>query len=966
MESFALLMAALLALGTYKVPDINPDFLSKANPEQRVELFYKTCSELMNMKAFKEENNAVDFDVLAGFAADILKNKSKEEPSKATSASDFKFQQLSKILSADKLIGFYSDVCKQKKIESYTQYQLGEAVDIYLKLNSELPSAEGIDKILPQTSYLEDRDGNLISEIYFTEGRRLWANADELPDQLIKAFVAIEDKRFFSHNGVDENGLVRAFLKSMSGSLQGGSSITQQLTKNLYFKNELEKEKETGDIKYTIIRKIKELLQTRKIESKYNKNQIINFYLNLIYLGRNSWGVKTAAKNYFNKKLKELTLSEMAFLAALPKGPNNYEPTLFSKRAHERKNLVLEKMLEATDSKSATFITSDQKTKAQTENLNFIDVKVQNNAPYFADHILSLMADKSELINNSSGQFKIKSTISLAVQKDLESALRESLAEYEISNKLARWSGPLTNISKYLNQKDTEGNPLPWLPVFKIRSLSFIEGDLEPGVILDKKQNQVTVGLRDGKTYPLTQNSISFTSGKLKFGDVVYVVLQENNKVRLHYIPKIQGAAIAMDVKNGDVIAMTGGFSFITHPFNRAIKGFTSPGSVVKPFFYVSALQKGFQPNILIPNESILISGKSGCKPWAPQNYGFDQSPVETMRYCLEHSKNLCIANLMANNPNGPEDLFQNFRSLTQELGMYKEPSQCYPLTLGAQSTSILRVAKAYSTLANGGQIIEPRFYAATKLDDKVIVETPVLAKQVSSLDVTSISQVRHMLQGVIERGTGNAFKNLSPFVAGKTGTSQSFKSTWFAGFSNQVAVVVYIAYDNNTPLNKGSTGGELALPVAAKIFESTFKNYKKPTPLIEEVKNVAFQNVDYRSGEVLPKNIRGNQVIQEAFRPGIAIAENDTVAQRNKRNVPTKNDTDDSSDDFEREQSDRDQFIEREERRRMERPRRRQNQPWWDDEGQFEQDPFFEAPRRRIERRPQPSRNRGGQNWWD
>lgn len=949
MESFALIMAAILALGTYKVPEVNKDYLLKANPQQRVEVFHKTCQSLMNMSAFKEEGENINFDVIVGFAADILKTKDKQEITPTTTASDYRFYQLAKIIAPEKLIGFYTDVCREAKPEAYEKYDLAEAVNLFVKTVDELPSVDALDKALPQTIYIQDRDGNKISEVYKPENRRSWVDYKYIPQHVINAFVATEDKRFFQHNGVDENGLVRAFLKSMSGSLQGGSSITQQLTKNLFFKADVEKEKETGDIKLTILRKIKELLQTRKIETKYSKAQIIQYYLNLIYLGRNSWGVRTASHNYFGRELNQLTLSEIAFLAALPKGPNNYEPAIYMNRALERRNLVLNRMAEAKLANGKPFISEEEKRTALNNKLDFVQPTTPNNAPYFVDHLKGEIGADQWI----KGSVFIKSTIQSQVQVDTEIALGEALNNFELAHGLQKWLGPLSNISKYLSQKGPAGEELSWQDVFKIRSQKFANTRLGIGVIIDEQKK--IVGLLDGQELRLDQRSLKLTKNSLKYGDIIYVKPVEQGFAQVINVPKIQGAAIAMDINSGDVIAMTGGFSHATNPFNRATKAFTQPGSALKPFFYLGALQNQYQPNVMVANTQTYLPGKSGCKPWGPQNYGGEESRFETLRYCLEHSKNLCVANMMSNHSAGPEPLFQSFRSLMEELEVYKDPSQCYPLVLGAQATTVYRLARAYATIANGGYLVKPRFYTTNSTIPGF--ENAVVRNKIQSVDEVSLAQMRSLLQGVIGRGTGSSMKKYAKIMGGKTGTSQSSKSTWFAGFSNDVVVVVYIAYDDNRSMGEKATGGDIALPVVAKIFESTFSNYKKPVEINSTVAGTVNRLVDYRSGELISRPSGDGVSINEIFRANVKI---ESAPVLTKKEQPANSD---GANFFDKMMSDGpelpkaqsrvsevpfDDFFENQNRRQAPAPRSRRNddfKPWWDerDRGSFEEDPFFE-----------------------
>lgn len=961
-------MAAFLSIAPYQRNQAISTDLNGASPETVVQLYHETCQGLLNLPQFKDEDFDPDIMVQfvssliqarkeeaqqkeqekaqqqenpdnkaggvsatqpqqdsdtspsatpgstassssgaensPGSTAEAASGSS-QEPEASKSRGEKKFDEFSQLFDFEKLIQFYELICKEPKPEAYESLELKTAVAFYLQVVKELPDLSVFERPLPQASRVLDRHGQLISEVFAYRNRREWVSVSEIPDIVQKAFVAIEDKRFFSHNGVDQIGLVRAMVNTMTGSIQGGSSITQQLAKNLFFIDDVEKENSGGRLEDTVRRKIKEFVTAFEIEQRYSKAKILEMYLNRIYMGRSSWGVRTAAKAYFKRDLDELTLSEVAFLAALPRGPNNYEPELYKPRALARRDLVLNAMTDAFNEDGTPFINDGQRDVAKEVEPRFVPPRVSNHALYFTDYLRRLTREDLKVRNFVDDHYTIHSTIDLELQKTTEKALQEQLIQYEIDNGQVEWRGPVNNLARYLEAVDTDGNPVTWQSVARLRLAKYTDVHFPVAVVIGRYKGRRVIGFRDGKTAYLDATSEQITNGQLTWGDVIYVTSTAKSEIpkqstpetpegastgdgkdltkeltrelteapkqggiyRVLHIPKVQGAAIVYNVHTGDVLAMTGGFSFHTHPYNRATFGLTHPGSVLKPFSYLLALDKGFQPNTRIRNTLTELPKKTGCDSWRVRNATGEYHNQLDMRFCFEQSYNNCVANMIQSLPGGLENVFQDIRDIMKEFRVYEKPIGCYPLVLGAQDTSVYRVARAFAAFANGGYLPKARLFTKITGSFSGEIAPPVEMEKIQTVDDVSMMQINSFMQGVLARGTGVSASELSPYAAGKTGSAQNYRSAWFAGYTNDVSVAVYIGYDKGQNLVDRSSGSRLALPVAQKIFHKSFEVMGRKTELASSNSSSAVQ---YAQVTYPRPNQRPSAQVNEAFRLGV------------------------------------------------------------------------------------------------
>jgi len=935
LSPFALLMAAFLSLAPYQFlkdkKDL-PENLTSLEPAAIVDIYHQTCQGLVNLPSFKEDPD-FDLDALVDLAAFFLEQK-KEADKEATKESEqnsnssnpqnppasegstegstetagearpldrgeVTFNKFSELFDLEKILEFYTDVCKEAKLESYEKYDLKPAVEFFESIRTNIPDISILKKPLPQSSVVLDRHGQVISEVFAYRNRRDWVDITDIPKRVQQAFVAMEDQRFFRHNGVDDNGLARAIVSTLSGSIQGGSSITQQLAKNLFFLEDVETENRTNRLEDTVRRKIKEFVVAFQIEKDFSKEKILGHYLNLIYLGRSSWGVQTASRAYFQKDLKDLNLTEIAFLAGLPKGPNNYEPELYRERALARRDLVLnamarepepEKKLEEAGVKENAdrkqepifmkppYITEAEKEEAKKQEPRFKPPRVNNRAPYFTDYLRRLTRDDTGIRSFLDANYTIHSTLDLELQETMEAALQETLVQYDLDSREARWKGPLNNLARYLEVRDTNDKRVDWESVAKIRLAKYTDVHFKVALITgrDKRpgryEGRRTIGFIDGSTGYLDDYTEVFTKKSLKWGDVIFVKKQtEELMYQIRDIPEVQGAAIALDVHTGDVLAMTGGFSFHTHPYNRATFGLTHPGSVLKPFSYLLALDEKLQPTTRIKNTLVTLPKKEGCNQWRVTNADNTYNSTLDMRHCFEQSYNACLANMMPSLKGGLEVAFQNIRDILKDFKIYSKPIGCYPLVLGAQETSVYRVARAFTAIANGGELVEPRFFTKIALNTPGEIKSEVKSKQIQSVDSVSLEQMKSFMQGVLLRGTAVGARDIGKYVGGKTGSAQNNRSAWFAGFSNDIAVAVYIGYDKGRNLAPSTSGAKVALPIAKKIFNKSFDILGRKEDLISENNRNPFAS--YEINNYTRPGRRQPVPIPEIFRPEVTRA---------------------------------------------------------------------------------------------
>ncbi len=708
----------------------------------------------------------------------------------------------------------------------------------------ELPSYENIVNYKPNlSSRIYSSDGFLLKS-FFTE-ERIFIPENRIPKNIKNAFLASEDKNFYDHYGIDIFAIFRAIFTNIininsNKRVVGASTITQQVVKNLLLTNEL-----------SYSRKIKEIILAVRIENILDKDEILELYLNDIYLGYGSYGIGSASLNYFNKSIYDLELHEVAFLAALPKAPNNYNPKKNYSKAIERRNWVIDRMY------SNGFI-NKQDLNYKNKPLKIfkrIDIKFSD-ADYFYEEIRKELFEKFGKEKLYSEGLIIKTALDSNIQKSANLSLIEGLIEYE---KRQGWNGVIDNTTfkNYLKKKNYYNNQNPFFPQWET-------------VIIDKVyNNQIEILNYDKIKIKIDLNN-KFNNWLLnetfKKGDVIYVE-KKNNTYIINQEPKVNGAIIVLDPYTGDILALSGGYSFKKSEFNRAMQAKRQPGSAFKPIVYLAALNEGYSPSTLILDAPYVVDQGPGLPKWKPSNYTDEFYGLTTMRTGIEKSRNLMTVRLA--NRIGMEKILNMANKFEINEGLDTNLS----MSLGSGVVTLKKLTNAYAIIANGGKKIDPKLITSIySKDGKKIYDTrlkkcfecrikKILPKnEIPHLDETKnivldprlAYQITSMMEGVIERGTAKNLKDLNVPIAGKTGTTNLNKDAWFIGYTPDLVIGVYVGYDQPKSLGYKQTGSSVAVPIF-KNFANKIKINRNKKPF-RIPSGISFVRIDPSTGTVSNK----------------------------------------------------------------------------------------------------------------
>jgi membrane carboxypeptidase/penicillin-binding protein len=756
---------------------------------------------------------------------------------------------------------------------------LGQVIEFFNGAAAEPPDPMELKgRKLPSMSTVLDNKKATYAEVFEPGNRRIWVPLADIPDEVKKAFIAAEDRRFFQHHGVDERGIIRAFIGNLGdGRLQGGSTITQQVVKNLLV---------GGDVAYE--RKIREMIVASRLENTLSKEEILELYLNSVYLGRGSWGIESAARDYFGKSAKSLTLSEGAMLAGLVKGANYFSPDRHPDRAKERLDYVLGRMQDdgviSTEQKQAAL--------AAVPKLIAFARPHRDSGFQFVD-FLGREAKTHGVASLTADSYTVHSTIDAQLQRDTEAALQEGLARYELSAGRVKFHGAEANLADAIQKLmlDQQTSTPPWQQALRAVHLPLYDVHWTPAVIVQmgdgkKDEGAIRVGLPDGRILPLTG-----LSGEIrrKFDpyDVVYVKVIEargdaskiavksqsavdvraNAVAQLRVRPTVQGAALVLENKTGRILAMVGSFSYPLSQLNRTWQTQRQPGSAIKPITYLAALQKGLQPNTLVPDEPITLRpiGRraSGHEKdfWSPRNADSKSGGLYTLRRGLERSRNLITAHLLDGGIDAdPAKSLDKICATALAAKIYSNCIRYYPFVLGAQPVRMIDLAAFYAAVSNEGPRPQPHAIDSIELHGRTIYAYPKTPlPQIATADRASFYQLKTILQGVVARGTARAISSLSPYVAGKTGTTEDAVDGWFVGFTNDVTVAVWVGYDNGEgkrrSLGSSETGANVALPIFEPIIEAIWAKQIAPQtalrgPSAEAESHLVDLPINYDSGD--------------------------------------------------------------------------------------------------------------------
>jgi penicillin-binding protein 1A len=780
-------------------------------------------------------------------------------------------------LKFDSLIVVYRQFCKNEDVKD-SPVDLGEVIRFYDDAVADLPDRTRLKGMRTGGGGgVIDGKGERFADLS-ESNRRIWVPLNDIPLHVQKAFIAAEDKRFYEHKGVDERGLIRAMIANLtrSGRPQGGSTITQQVVKNLLVGDDV-----------TYERKMREVIIASRVEHSLTKAEILETYLNSIYLGRGAWGIELAARTYFGKPAAALTVTEGAMLAGLTKGPTYYSPDRHPDRAQERLAYVLARMQEDGDAAQVP-------AKSGLPQMVAYDHAAQRDSGYyFLDHVSREARTLAGIPSLTTASTTVHTTIRPDLQRATEAALQEGLAQYEMRNGRVAWHRPETNLAAAVRRIETAGGAKgkpAWQQALAAAHPPLYDVHWTTAVVLGTGNDRndrggLRVGLPDGRVVPV---SSSVRRG-INLYDVVFVKLTEartdaKNKqaarVELRVRPVVQGAAIILDNKTGGILAMAGGFSYPLSQLNRTTQSQRQPGSSLKPFTYLAALRRGLQPNTLVRDQQITlppINGSYNARDrdyWTPKNADGDGGGITTLRRGLENSKNLVTANLLDGGIDGdPGQSLARVCELTIDAQIYKECVAYYPFVLGAQPARLIDVAAFYAAVATEGRRPAPYGIESIEQNGRAVYTHKPEFKWLASGDRPAFFQIRTMLQGVVARGTARAIAQLSPYVGGKTGTSDDENDAWFVGFTNDVTIGVWVGYDNSDgrrrTLGGGQTGGRVAVPIFEQIVQATWAQYARQAPLNppspEAKKELIALPIDLASGNRVSD--RRQQAFTEYFR---------------------------------------------------------------------------------------------------
>jgi penicillin-binding protein 1A len=753
-------------------------------------------------------------------------------------------------------------------------------------------------KNLPDFNQLKGRQLNSYSVVYsendevvgkFLMDNRIPLPYEQIPNILVRAFIAAEDADFFQHKGIYYKGIIRAIFKNlMAGRIvQGGSTITQQVTKTYFLTP-----------KRSFLRKLKEVAYAFGLEHNFTKEEILSLYLNNIYLGNGAYGIEAASESYFNKHIDELNLAEMAMMAGLVQAPSRYSPVNNLKKAKDRQAYVLTRMVELG------FISKEQKEKAiQTP------LKIQSResayftkAPYFTEFIRQQVERKYGKEKLYQEGLRIYTTLDLSLQGAAQRAIEVGLRELD---KRQGFRGPTQTLSseevKALSDSDKKKGGLNPFP----------QNEILEGVILSKDDSKkfYSVWVEDRKgVLPFSEmmwalhikpsphfkpKQVKTPSDLLNPGDIVRVSVKGSPKkdqpllLTLEQEPLVQGALLCLDPKTRYVKVMVGGRDFSESQFNRALNSRRQPGSAFKPFIYAAALEKGYTPSTILEDSPVEYSDPDGGTYWAPKNYDKEFKGPITFRNALAFSRNVVTVKIL-------EDIGIGFAlKYFKRLGIESPIKRDLSIALGSSGVSMLEMATGFGVFANGGERIKPIFIKKiVTMSGEVIEEnfpyiemeeteeeevtpeaTPLPASKERVVSMQNAFIMTHLLEGVVQHGTGQRAKVLGKPIAGKTGTSSDYSDAWFVGYTSSLLACVWVGFDDKTSLGKDETGARAALPIWISFMDQALR--ETSTETFKPPEGITMMKVNIETG--LPSEGDSKDTVMEAFVDGTVPEKEET-----------------------------------------------------------------------------------------
>ncbi len=763
------------------------------------------------------------------------------------------------------------------------------AVVIYIvRVSADLPSYEALRNYQPPVmSRVQAGDGKLIAE--YAREHRVFVPRAAIPDKVVQAFISAEDKNFYRHNGLDVRGIIRAALVNVKNKiegrrLEGASTLTQQVAENFLL-----------DTDQQFSAKVRKMITAVRMEKVFSKDKILELYLNEIYLGNRSYGVAAAALSYFGKPLDQLDLAQIAYLAALPKGPANYNPVRHKARAIARRNWVLGRMA------ANGYITQEQADEARKEDLvttNRLAGAGSLAAEYFVEEVrrkVFSMYGEDQLYD---GGLSIRTTLDTRLQIAARKALRDGLEAYDRRH---GYRGPMAHLHDMSNWRQALANATgkpdvdaDWRLAVVLKTtpdaavIGFASGDI--GTIPLKALKWARKPLPNAKVGP----AITAPSDVLSRGDVIYAAPLAQDQAEdgpadavpqygLRQVPAVNGAIMAMDPHTGRVLALVGGYSYQQSQFDRATQAQRQIGSAFKPFVYAAALDLGYTPVSLVLDAPFIADGGNQSRFYKPMNYSAGKYyGLSTLRLGIEKSRNVMTVRLAQQIGMKP------IADIAERMGIYDHLQPVLAMALGAGETTPWRLIGAYASFVNGGKKVTPTILDRVQdRNGKTIFrhdirdcpgcnvpggwpegglpepDLPDIRKQV--LDPVTAYQITSILEGVVLRGTGRVVRAVGKPVAGKTGTTNDYKDAWFIGFSPDLVAGVYVGFDTPATLGRGEAGGRVAAPIFRDFMIAALKDAPNAPFRIPE--GVRLVWVNQRTGELARPG--DPQAILEAFRPG-------------------------------------------------------------------------------------------------
>lgn len=779
----------------------------------------------------------------------------------------------------------------------------------YFVIAPGLPDVESLRDVQMQVPLrVVSSDGRLLG--IFGEKRRIPANIDEMPDCIKQAFIAGEDARFYEHPGIDYQGIMRAVwsLATTGEKSVGGSTITQQLARNFFLSSEK-----------TFTRKIKEIFLALKIEREFDKDEILELYLNKIFLGYRAYGVGAAAEVYYGRSLGQLTLGQCAMIAALPKAPSRINPIAAPERATERRNYVLGRMLDLGYIDQA----SHDRAVNERDRAWYHGAIAEIQAPYVAE-MVRIEALRQLGPRAYTGGYEVRTTIDSRLQTAANLAIAQGLDEYDQRHGYRGIEGHIDLSGKVSTTQWSQA----------LESYRPISG-LEPGVVVEVSDDVALVYLRNGQTAALSLEGMKWAApfidrdhtGKkpqtvtdiMQPGDIVRARLDNDGQWKLGQLPEVEAALVSLDPRSGDIKALVGGYDFARSKFNRITQGRRQPGSSFKPFIYSAALEKGFTVASLVNDAPIVFEDAELERTWKPQNFSEKFYGPTRLREAMVHSRNLVSIRLLrAIGINYARQYITRFGFTLEEL-----PANL-SLALGSASVTPLSMARGYAVFANGGYLVSPRFIdRITDVSGKVVYRVPpsvicddcevppeperpgetrspdkpefrplalaadgnpeatageeadtltrsgrepafVPAQEV--ITPQNAYLVRSMMMDVVRRGTGVRAMQLGrQDLAGKTGTTNDQRDAWFSGYNDYLVTTVWVGFDNHEPLGQRELGGRAALPVWMQYMKVALDGVEDKPPEMPE--GLAQARIDPETGKLARPN--DPDAIMEIFQAG-------------------------------------------------------------------------------------------------